>query len=273
MRYLASDLKKMFRSKSICTVFILLAVIMVADPILSRISADRNDNWGACINPYLFSITMNPYGAGSDLYNRAFWLLPALLSNLLLYTEQITSMEKLLIARGSRFSYYFSKMAAVFLFSFCYILSLLLLNLGIVCAAFPGREVNPSLVFAPIPGTFSYSAFQISPIFASLVYGILNALAIALLALFCTALSLCIKFPNPYVAAIVPPVAYFLILLVIDSSGARLHYSMRIVVQPMAAAVLATPITLRQMICSFLIWVFLDLALVGIGMLRRRDLL
>lgn len=105
-----------------------------------------------------------------------------------------------------------------------------------------------------------------------ILYTFLNALVIALYALFSLALHAIIRFRNRYAAALVPFLALYLINY---SVGLFLdgHLNLNIIIQPQAASALVQIIRGRDVLMEFLTVLLLDVILLVIGYVRNRETL
>lgn len=107
-----------------------------------------------------------------------------------------------------------------------------------------------------------------------MLYTFLNALVIALYALFSLALHAIIRFKNRYAAALVPFLTLYLInyavnLLLKD----HLNQQLSIIIQPQAASALVQIIRGRDVLMAFLMVLLLDVVLLVIGYMRNRETL
>ena len=102
-------------------------------------------------------------------------------------------------------------------------------------------------------------------------YTFLNAAALALFSLFTLALQMMFRFPNIYVAIIVPIVVLFLFSYGMDAFPWLFHYNMRMLLQPMAATALSEILSAQDLAITFGGWAVIDAILLFLGVHRRRE--
>lgn len=107
-----------------------------------------------------------------------------------------------------------------------------------------------------------------------ILYTFLNALVIALYALFSLALHAIIRFRNRYAAALVPFLALYLINYSVGLLlKGHLNQQLSILIQPQAASALVQIIRGRDVLMEFLTVLLLDVILLVIGYVRNRETL
>ena len=107
----------------------------------------------------------------------------------------------------------------------------------------------------------------------AIFYIICNALTQAIYASFIVLIQMIIKFPNQYIAMIVPVVLIYAITYAADSIVAIRQYDMNIIIQPAASYAITTIVTLKDYIITFAGWMILGTILFMIGRIRNRDIL
>lgn len=275
--YFVSDIKKMLTNRIVQILFIILLIVMVFDPVSVMFYAHRYpsfyENIGA--NPFQFWLLMNSASWGNQAYTVLFWVFPVLVTGMIYYTEQKTSMGKFLMIRKSNRAYMTSKIFSTFLFAFAFFMVLLSINLAVTFTLFsadaPITEQYQQLV--PNNGTLASVLYQVSPLFMAIVYTFFNALTISIFSVFALAIQMIAKFKNQYIAIVVPVIVLYTITFIFDSVAILLPYDMRLIIQPRSANAISGLVTGQHVLLTFGVWMLIDVVLVVIGFIRNRDTL
>ena len=278
MTYFISDIKKLYRSRMVQVMLLLMTVVAIADPLFVRFVYGRQPGFFEQIgaNPFQFWLLMNSSGWGNTVYHTLLFVFPVLSTGLVFFRERQSSMYELLLSRNSRKKYLASKAASVFCTTFFNFLLILFLNLAVthLCFSMDAPLTEQYGYSIPKAGTFADFFYQISPVAMEVLYVFLNALAIALLAVFVLGMHMIFRFQNYYVAFLVP----FLVLYagnyvrgVLRSDS--LQYSISIIMQPRAASSLPVCITVDNVLMVYGVLLVIDLIALFIGFKRNRDAL
>ena len=278
MSYFISDVKKIYKSKMVQLTLLLMGIIAVADPLFVRFVYGRHPGFFEQIgaNPFQFWLLMNSSGWGHTVYRTLLFIFPVLSTGLIFFHERHSSMYELMVSRKSRIQYLLSQTVSVFiaaLLNFFLILGLnpIVTNLCFSTAA-PLTEQYQYLV--PKAGSFAELFYQISPLAMELVYIILNALTIALLAVLVIGIQMIVRFPNRYIAFLVP----FVILYAVNYAEGlflanKMQYNLSIVIQPRAASSLSACITSNDLLLVFGSLFIVDMVVLLTGFQRNKDAL
>lgn len=226
-------------------------------------------------NPFQYWLLMNSVGFGNQLYSTLFWVFPVLVTGMVYYSEQKSSMSKFFVIRKSKTAYFISKIGASFVTAFVFFLVLLLINLAVTWCVFPADAplTEQYKFIVPSAGTFGDKLYQYSPLTMAVGYSVLNALALALLSVFAIALQMIIRFRNQYIAMAVPVILIYTMTFIFDSAECLYSYDIRMVIQPMAACALNELITVTDILVTFCGWILIDIILVIVGIINNRDVL
>ena len=224
-------------------------------------------------NPFQFWLLMNSVSWGHQVYHTLLWIIPVLLTGMVFFQEQKSAMLTCQIVRMGRRDYFSSKIIATGVFSFVSILVILSASLLVTCLVFRDWGVHSTYYEGILPqvGTFADALYQVSPLCMMFGYTVLNAAALALLALFALAVQMVFRFPNIYVAIIVPVVILYLVSFGMEASPALHHYSMRFLLQPMAATALEATLTPQDLAITFGGWAAVDAGLLFLGVRRHQE--
>lgn len=236
MNYFITDVKSMVRSTAFRVFFLASAAVMVLDPFTMYFvlgnSKDYFEDLGT--NFYRHWILMN-YSWGNHLFCSMFYAIPCILTGLVYYHEQKSSVRDLMVTRGTWKQYFLSKIFSQVLFAFFALLFLFVLN-GIVTAIFfpvNGPLKMDYLDITPIKESFAYPLFVKNPMLVVVVYWFLVAAALALLSLNAMAIATVVRFKNIYLALLVPFVIYSFVSPQV-SKYVDWKYSLLIMMQPSA---------------------------------------
>lgn len=278
MRELTLELKKFLRTRIIQVVCLGFLAVAIFDP-LSVMYQDFDQN-GMMLrdigkNPFQFLLLTNSVSWGNQVYNTLFWVIAVLLTGMLFFQEQKSAALSCQLVRMGRCRYFTSKILSTALFSFGSALVILGVNLLVTCLVFREWHVFSEYYQHLIPqeGTFAAIFYQVSPLWMMVAYTVLNAAALALFALFALAMQMVFRFPNVYVAIVLPVVILFLLSYYMDTSPERFHYSIRMLLQPRAASSLTEVLSAQDLAITFGGWAIVDAALLILGVHRRREVL
>lgn len=278
MSYFITDVKKLYKSQLIKYLLVFLAVIMILDPISHYVTHIGKKSFVEYTgtNPFQYWLLMHSSYWGGTVYYALIYVFPVISTGLVLYYERHSSFFELSVVRGSRIKYYLSKAGAVFVVTFLNFFVALTINVVVTYLIYPADNplTQQYTYIIPTEGTFCYSFYQKNPLYMVMLYTFLNALVIALYALFSLALHAIIRFKNRYAAALVPFLTLYLInyavnLLLKD----HLNQQLSIIIQPQAASALVQIIRGRDVLMAFLMVLLLDVVLLVIGYMRNRETL
>ena len=168
MSYFISDIKKLYKSRMVQLVLLLLGIVAVADPLFVRFVYGKQPGFFEQVgaNPFQFWLLMNSSGWGHTMYRTLLFVFPVLSTGLIFFYERQSSLYELLVSRKSRIQYLSSKAIAVFVTAFLNFALILGLNLVVtnLCfsAAAPLTEQYNYLI--PKTGSFAEVFYQISPL-------------------------------------------------------------------------------------------------------------
>lgn len=274
--YFISDVKKILKTRIVQIMFVVLLVVMILDATMVMADARRFPEVykELGMNAFRWWLLMNSSGFGFKIFFALNWIFPLLVTGMVFYSEQKSSISKFLIIRKSKNAYFISHICAVFVTAFIFFAVLLLGNVLVTWCTFPtdAPYTQQTQFCIPSPGTFADDLFQYSPLAMAIGYSLLNALAIAVYAVFATALQMIIHFRNQYIAIAVPVILMYTSTFLLESAGLY-SYTMNIILQPMAASAMTDIIAAREVFITFAGWILLDIVLVIIGLIRNRDVL
>lgn len=256
--------------------FILLLIVMIIDATMPMADARKfpeiYEEIG--LHPFQWWLLMNSSGFGSQIYSTLEWIFPVLVTGMVFYSEQKSSMCKFLVIRKNKKSYFLSHVLAAFLVAFLFFSFLLVINVLVTWCVFPvDTLITEQYEFCiPNEGTFASELYRYGPFIMAIVYSLLNALAMAVYAVFAIALQINLHFRNQYIAIAVPVILVYTITFLLESTGLY-SYDMNVILQPRAACVLADALTIRDVCVTFGGWLLIDTVLVVIGIQRNRDIL
>lgn len=270
------EIKKLLRNKLFLVLFLFLLIILTVDPFIVYFNAHKNPSYITTKgeNPFQFWMLMNVSGLGQKVYNALFWFFP-LLASTIFFFEYTSSMKELIISRSSKRNYILSKIASTFLFYFIFFVILLSYNSILTYALFP-NELSYTKQYqysVPKAETFAIIFYNISPKLMVLVFTLLNALTIALFAVFSISIQMIFKFKNFFVSLLTPIIFLYLLTFIFDSSEILMHFDIRLLIQPKLASVMVEPVTLYEYIFTFLIWILVDIGLIIISLNKNRDII
>lgn len=276
MSYFITDIKKIYGSRTVKWMLIFLLIIMIADPIsIYPINARYKDFFETIgANPFQFWLLMNSSGWGHTVFHTVFWMLPVLSTGLIYYDERKSSLCELLLVRGSRLKYYFSKIAATFGVTFINFFLLLSINILVTYLIFSADapKTEQYMYLIPKTGMFSYAYYQKNPLSMVFLYTFLNALTIALLSLLALSIHIIAALKNRYAAILVPFISLYLLNYVTSLMlRNNLNYNLKVIIQPRAACSILDIIHGRDVIMVFALVALADFVLLGIGYIRSRE--
>lgn len=264
MSFFINDLKKICRNRIFLLTIALLFVCAVIDPIF------MTRRYEVYENPYYWWMFMNN-GTGSSVFNTLYWILPALLTGLVFFDERNSAIYGVMITKGKRSSYFVSKMLSLFFVTLVSLLSIFLLNLFLTYSLCP-TSVPIDDFLIPKADSFAYPLFQKSPLIMAVVYNVLHALALAVLAVLYLCLQMVLKIKNKYLAILIPSLLMYAVNYALQITGG-FQYSLTMLLQPMAAS--ASTATLNRS-CLMLVFGCLSMASMicfVVGARRNRDVL
>lgn len=278
MSYFISDVKKLYKSRMVQLALLLLGIVAVADPLFVRFVYGKQPGFFEQVgaNPFQFWLLMNSSGWGHTVYRTLLFVFPVLSTGLIFFYERQSSIYELLVSRKSRIQYLSSKAIAVFVTAFLNFALILGLNLVVtnLCfsAAAPLTEQYNYLI--PKTGSFAEVFYQISPLAMEMAYVLLNALALALLAVLALGIQMAFRFPNHYIAFLVP----FVVLYAVNYAEGlllanQMQYNLSVIIQPRAASSLSVCITTADLLLVFGSLFAVVAAVLLIGFKRNRDVL
>lgn len=264
MSYFANDIKKLYTNRLVLLALSMLLVIAVIDPIFMR------QNYEIAPNPFMWWLFMNR-GIGSTIFNSLRWLFPALLTGLVFFDERRSSIHGILITKGSRTAYWFSKILSVFLVSFISLAIIFLLNLILVYMVCPATApISDYLI--PKAGSLAHFLYQKNPLIMAITYNILHAFAMAVLSVFYVCLQMVFKSKNRYIAILLPPLlmyaADFAVQLLLG-----VQYSLTVLLQPVAASALSVTLSSNYFILAFGSLIIVSTICFFVGCRTGRDVL
>lgn len=273
--YFYSNIKKVLNNRIVIVMLLIIFAIMIIDPISVYWQATQYPDFFDTIgsNPFQFWLLMNSAGWGNTVFNILFWALPMIIVSSLFYYEQSSSVAMFSMVRKSKVSYYLSKVFVAFVSTFILFAVLLLFNLFITYMIFPNQNSfsEQYKFYIPTEGTFAYNLYSISPIFMAICYCLLNSLALAVVSVLYLGIQMLIKFKNQYIALVVPIVFVYALTFLFDSFIPLWRFNLSMFIQPMASSVLTEIITGKDIFITFLGWIFADLIIVTISLLKNRD--
>ena len=275
--YFLSDIKKILTNKVIIIVSAVLLLMMVLDPISIYWTAGQYPDFFQSIgsNPFQFWLLMNSAGWGFAVFNVIFWSLPMLIVACIYFYERKSSVATYLMIRKSKTSYYISKVISVFTVTFLLFAILLLLNVLITYSIFPNQNSfsEQYKFYIPSEGTFAHQVYSISPFLMAVAYCLINAFVLAIIGVFYLAVQILLNFKNQYIAILLPIIIVYGLIFLFDSFTPLYHFNLSLFIQPMAASSLNEPITLNNILFTFGIWIFVDIMILIVGMIKNRDVL
>lgn len=278
MSYFITDVKKLYKSQMVKWLLIFLAAIMTLDPIshyVTHIGIKTFVEYTGT-DPFQYWLLMHSSHWGGTVYYALIYVFPVISTGLILYYERCSSVFEFSVIRGSRIKYYLSKTGAVFVMTFLNFFAALTVNVIITYLIYPADNplTQQYTYIIPKEGMFSYPFYQRNPLCMVILYTFLNALVIALYALFSLALHAIIRFRNRYAAALVPFLALYLINYSVGLLlKGHLNQQLSILIQPQAASALVQIIRGRDVLMAFLTVLLLDAILLVIGYVRNKETL
>lgn len=276
MSYFITDVKKLYKSQLVKWLLVFLAAIMILDPISHYVTHIGKKSFVEYTgtNPFQYWLLMHSSHWGCSVFYALINVFPVISTGLVFYYERHSSFFEFSVIRGSRIKYYLSKVGAVFMVTFLNFFVVLTVNVIITYLIYPAdNPLTQQYTFIiPKEGMFSYPFYQKNPLCMVMLYTFLNALAIALYALFSLALHAIISFKNRYAAVLIP----FLTLYLINYAVGLLldaHLNLHIIIQPQAASALVQIIRGRDVLMAFLTVLLLDAILLVIGYVRNKETL
>lgn len=264
------DLKNLIKNKIILITTLFLLIIMIIDPISIFINVLRFDFHN---NMYHYWLLMNSANFGGEFFNTLFYIFPIVFTGMIYFNEDKSSVKKMLLIRSKKIKYYISKWLSVIIFVFILFMILLLTNLLLTNVLFLNNPhgVDPMLI--PSKTSFAYELFILDPIYVCLFYTFMNALIMALLTGFCVGLHMVVKFPNIYIAMIVPIIIMFVVNFIFDSQALLRSYSINLNRQPAASYAMSVEFSFEHFFTTVGILFVIDILLLIVGLIRNRNVM
>ncbi len=278
MSYFISDIKKLYKSRMVQLTLLLLGIVAVADPLFVRFVYGKQPGFFEQVgtNPFQFWLLMNSSGWGHTVYRTLLFVFPVLSTGLIFFYERQSSVYELLISRKSHIQYLISKIVSVFVTTFLNFFLILGLNLVVtnLCFSTPAPLTEQYNYLIPKAGSFADVFYRLSPLTMELAYVVLNALALALLAVFVLGIQMIFRFPNHYIAFLTP----FVILYALNYAEGlllanQMQYNLSVVIQPRAASSLPVCITTADLLLVFGLLFAVIIVTLLVGFKRNRDVL
>lgn len=278
MSYFISDIKKLYKSRMVQFTLLLLGIVAVADPLFVRFVYGKQPGFFEQIgaNPFQFWLLMNSSGWGHTVYRTLLFVFPVLSTGLIFFYERQSSVYELLMSRKSRIQYLISKIISVFVTVFLNFSMILGLNLVVTNLSFSAVAPLTEQYYYLIPkaGSFAEAFYQISPLAMEMAYVVLNALALALLAVLVLGIQMIFRFPNHYIGFLTP----FVILYALNYAEGlllanQMQYNLSVIIQPRAASSLSVCITTADLLLVFGSLFAVIMVMLLVGFKRNRDVL
>lgn len=278
MSYFISDIKKLYKSRMVQFTLLLLGIVAVADPLFVRFVYGKQPGFFEQIgaNPFQFWLLMNSSGWGHTVYRTLLFVFPVLSTGLIFFYERQSSVYELLMSRKSRIQYLISKIISVFVTVFLNFSMILGLNLVVtnLCFSMVAPLTEQYYYLIPKAGSFAEAFYQISPLAMEMAYVVLNALALALLAVLVLGIQMIFRFPNHYIGFLTP----FVILYALNYAEGlllanQMQYNLSVIIQPRAASSLSVCITTADLLLVFGSLFAVIMVMLLVGFKRNRDVL
>lgn len=275
MRYILLDMKKMFKSRMVRVLLLVVAVVVIVNPISIKI---MNQSYFAQVeeNGYQYWLLMNRAGWGMTFFWSFLDLFPVMFTGMVFYEERRGSFYEMSVIRGDRRRYLWSKAVSVFLVAFGSIFGLLLVNLLVTNLLYsPTAPITDEYAMVmPSEQMFVYNLFQISPVLTEVAYSFLNALLIALLAVMVVGFHMIVHIPNKM---------YMILLTYGGVRGVNFltghvmrsynEWNPYMIIQPAVSYAMSCRITWGHVAVSYGIMMAFAIVLVAIGVERNREAL
>lgn len=210
-------------------------------------------------------------GTGSTIFNTLFWLFPALATGTIFVDELNTAVCGVLLTKQPRRRYFLSKTLSVFVVTFLSMLCLFLLNLALVYLVCPmNMEVSDFLI--PKEGNFAAWLYAKSLLTWAVTYNVMGAFAQALLAVLYQEMHMILRLKNRFFALIFPPLFMYALEYIVEI-GHMWKWSLRILLQPVAASATTFDLSGKSFIVVFGALLLADVAGFFIAIRRNRDIL
>lgn len=269
----------MFRNRIIQVMIFFLLIIAIAAPVSTYITYMKYgyfEEEGA--NPFQYWLLNYTVGWGAPAYFRLFFVFPILSTGLNYFFERSSSMREVMLTRMRRQNFYISKILSVFLFSLFIFSAFFLCNTICTHICFRGEEITDYYKdVIPMVGSFAETFYKISPLFMEVIYGLLNALAQAILAVIALALQINLNFKNKYAAFIG---SFFIMYgfnyiceIVVVSFFNKPFLSLSGIVQPSVCWALITAPTKADVIFIFAGAIVLMAGCILVGIHKNEDIL
>ena len=276
MPYLRSDFVKLYKSKQVKIMLIVLAFVMIFDPISVLIINSPQSGFYENVGRHYFQfwVLMNSVSWGNTVYMTLLWIFPVISTGLIMYEEKVTSVKAFLVSRNGWGSYYISKVLTVFISTFVNFFVLLSVNVLVTLLCFHSEVKTDQFWFCvPKEATFAYKFYEISPMCMIFVYIFLNALLIALLAVLIMTTYSIVRMKNKYIALIAPAACLYVIQyaiswLLVD----RMNYDISLIIQPMASAALIQTIRGSDVLLTYGIIAIIVFLFIILGYKRGREI-
>lgn len=276
MQYIRLDIKRFYNNRLIQVMLLLLLVVMIASPISVYYTNMKWDKFAEVIgiHPFQYWLLMDSVGWGHSIYHAFFWVFPVISTGLIYFSEKDSSVYELLVIRGDKKTYYFSKALVQFITTFMNFVILLSINVTVTYMLYSTDAplTEQYRYFVPKEGMFCTPFYNIDPIYMIFLYVLLNALTIALLSVLILGIQEIFVFKNRYMAVLIPFlgifVSYYITSLLLNE---HTNYDLGIILQPRATSAMTTIISGKDVGLVFGVLTLLDVAILLVGYIRNRE--
>lgn len=274
MRYLISDIKKIYRSRMVQISLIVLLAVSIGSPIYTSRSLDP-DTLSRMGHPFFWWMLMST-SVAFNVLQTAMLAWPVLSTGLVFAKERLSSVEAMMITRGGRGAYLTAKTLSVFLTTFLNFMIIFLLNILTTNLMFqtelPLSAFQQGQYYIPVEGSFAWTLYQISPVVEEIGFSFLTAFYLAVLSVLTVSVQMAIPCRNLYLAFLVP----LLLFNGVDFALQRFlqpWYVPRIFLQPLSASGLSTVPDVQILLIGFAALLIVSVAVFLLGCIRSRETL
>lgn len=274
MRYLISDIKKIYHSRMVQISLLVLITVSIGSPIYTSFSLDP-DMRSRMGHPFFWWILMST-GIAFNVLHTAMFAWPVLSTGLVFAKERLSSIETMLVTRGNRWNYLASKALSVFLATFFNFTVIFLLNILFTNLLFQ-TELPPSAFqqgqfYIPAEESFAWGLYQISPIVEEVGFSFLTAFYLAVLSVLTVSIQMVAPCRNLYLAFLIP----LLLFNGVDFALQRFlppWYVPKIFLQPLAACALSNAPNAQMLLIGFTTLIIVSIVIFLVGCFRSRETL
>lgn len=274
MSYIILEMKKLYKNRIIQIMFLFMLFVAVFEPIL--IIYERHlyplafEQFGN--QPYQYWI-LTAGRIGFQVYFMLLFVIPVIYTGFVFFSEKSSSVFEFSVIRSGRKIYFISKVFATFFTAFLSIFLILLINIIIIFVSCPlnAQITEQYKLMVPVKQSFSFIFFQASPFIAAVFYAFINALAIALFAVFVLGMHLIFDFKRMYLAFAVPLISLYAINY-ISTFLLDLRFSIKRILQPLTAS-FNDASAAYDVVITYIAFFLLDAIILGIGWRKNRDIL